>query len=60
MPDVVILKKNVTDCDFAHEEGSWFVKGLRGYINRSDVARYMLKTLEEDLHCKKIVAIAPK
>ena len=49
-----------TDCEFLHTEDSWFVKGVTGGIQRADVARYMLKVVEEDLHHKKIVAISPK
>ena len=48
------------DCEFLSTEDSWFVPGVSGRIQRADVARYMLKVVEEDLHHKKIVAISPK
>ncbi len=48
------------DCEFLSTEDSWFVQGVSGRIQRADVARYMLKVVEEDLHHKKIVAISPK
>ena len=53
-------KGQATDCDFFAEEGSFFVGGKGGMIQRADVARYMIKTMEEDLHRRKIVAIFPK
>ena len=49
-----------TNCDFFVEEDSFFVGGKGGMIQRADVARYMIKTMEEDLHQKKVVAIFPK
>ena len=49
-----------TDKEFIHEEDAFYVKGASHSILRSDVARYMLKTMEEELHQKKIVAIATK
>ena len=48
------------DCDFLTTEDSWFVQGVSGRIQRADVARYMLRVAEENLHQKKIVAISPK
>ena len=48
------------DCDFLTTEDSWFVQGVSGRIQRADVARYMLRIAEENLHQKKIVAISPK
>ena len=48
------------DCEFLSTEDSWHVPGVSGRIQRADVARYLLKVVEEDLHHKKIVAIAPK
>ena len=49
-----------TNCDFFVEEGSGYVEGKGGMIQRADVARYMIKTMEEDLHHKKRAAIFPK
>ena len=49
-----------TNCDFLTEEDSFCIGGKGGMIQRADVARYMIKTMEEDLHHKKIVAIHPK
>ena len=36
------------------------MNGLTARILRADVARYMIKTLEDDLHHKKIVAMGTK
>ena len=49
-----------TNCDFFAEEDSFCIGGKGGMIQRADVARYMIKTMEDDLHHKKIVAIHPK
>jgi len=55
-----LVNGKATDCEFLSTEDSWFVPGVSGRIQRADVARYMLKVVEEDLHHKKIVAISPK
>merc|ERR1712051_891463 len=55
-----LVKGKATDCEFLSAEDSWHVPGVSGRIQRADVARYMLKVVEEDLHHKKIVAISPK
>jgi len=55
-----LVKGKVTDCEFLSTEDSWHVPGVSGRIQRADVARYLLKVVEEDLHHKKIVAISPK
>lgn len=36
----------------------WLIEGVSMMIQRADVARFMVKTMEEDLHFKKIIAIA--
>ena len=53
------MNVTLSDCDFETKEDSWFVPGRGGRIQRADVARYMIKTFEEDLHHQKIVAITP-
>ena len=53
-------KMSFTEAEFLATEDNWFVPGVSGRIQRADVARYLLKTVEEDLHHQKIVAIAPK
>ena len=55
-----LSKGQPTNCDFFVEEDSFFIEGKGGMIQRADVARYMMKTMEEDLHHKKRVAIFPK
>ena len=42
------------------KEDSWQILDVKGAINRSDVARYILKTLNENIHLKKVFAICPK
>ena len=49
-----------SDKEFAFEEDNFYVNGLTARILRADVARYMIKTLEDDLHHKKIVAMGTK
>ena len=49
-----------SDKEFAFEEDNFYVNGLTARILRADVARYMMKTLEDDLHHKKIVAMGTK
>ena len=49
-----------TNCDFFAKEDSFYVEENGGMIPRADVARYMIKTMEDNLHHKKIVAISPK
>lgn len=60
LPAGLMNGKPPADCEFLSQEDSWFVPGVSGRIYRADVARYMLKTIDEDLHHKKIVAISPK
>ena len=55
-----LSKGQPTDCDFHAKEDAFYIEGLGGMIKRADVARYMIKTMEEDIHHKKIVAIFPK
>jgi len=55
-----LSSSSATTCEFFAEENSFFVEGKSGMIPRADVARYMIKTVEEDLHHNKIVAIYPK
>ena len=55
-----LSKGPASDCDFHAQEDAFFIEGLGGMIKRADVARYMIKTMEDDIHHKKIVAIFPK
>ena len=55
-----LSNRQATNCDFFAEEDSFCIGGKGGMIQRADVARYMIKTMEEDSHHKKIVAIHPK
>lgn len=55
-----LSKGQPTECDFHAKEDAFYIEGLGGMIKRADVARYMIKTMEEDIHHKKIVAIFPK
>ena len=57
---VIMTVYYISDKQFAFEEDSFYLKGLGFSIRRADVARYMIKIMEEDLHHKKIVAIAVK
>ena len=51
---------NNVSFEFLSTEDTCYVQGVSGRIQRGDVARYLLKVAEEDLHHKKVVAIAPK
>lgn len=54
-----LTKKPVTDLEFKVKEDDWLVEGgCRTSISRADVARYLLKSAKENLHEKKVVAIA--
>jgi len=55
-----LLDGPASDKEFAFEEDNFYVNGLTARILRADVARYMIKTLEDDLHHKKIVAMGTK
>ena len=51
----------ITDFDFIAKEGAWTLEGGKhGMIPRTDLARYLIKTIEEDLHRNKIVAVTQK
>jgi biliverdin reductase/flavin reductase len=55
-----LTSNSVSESDFESKEDAWHLGGSSSRIARADVARYMLKTMDEDLHHNKIVAIAMK
>ncbi|TRY77957.1 hypothetical protein TCAL_12971 [Tigriopus californicus] len=48
----------VTNTPFLAKEDEYDIKGNGSRIARADVARYLIKTAEEDLHHRKVVSIA--
>ena len=48
----------IADLPFKVAEGSWHVEGASAEVTRADVARFILKIIEEDTYKKMNVAVA--